>query len=294
MGYIYTDSACSAQPLTYFNCGNLISRDGFLHQKRTLGCCVFILVIEGTLYISQCGKEYSVSKGQFVFLRENCEHSGTKASEGRLSYLWVHFSLGDVQGGWEYADSLTSGEAEDIIRRSAYFIEEYGTAQSFQRLSLLFHQLMDYSRQENICKNMLPYAVSMLMMELTQESAAKLRSTNSLSPVISAVSEWIRSNCHRSISISSVAENFHYNPQYISARFKKETGQTITAYINSIRIELSKTLLANSDISIKEAAYSCGFADEKYYMRIFREREGMTPLQYKNAFHKKHINNSDH
>ena len=49
------------------------------------------------------------------------------------------------------------------------------------------------------------------------------------------------------------------------------------------RVDISKRMLSDRNMSIKEAAFSCGFNDEKYYMRVFRKCEGMTPAQYRSA-----------
>ena len=91
--------------------GNLISKDGFLHHRRTLPCYVFIMVKEGTLYPNQNGIPYEVKKDQYILLPAGEEHFGYKPSEGRLSYYWVHFRFpGQVQ-----------------IFREKYFIEHYLT-----------------------------------------------------------------------------------------------------------------------------------------------------------------------
>ena len=80
----------SAQ-LRFFSCGNFVSRETFTHQRRTLNCCVLILVTEGTLNITSGGKEYAVSKGEYILLPADEEHFGHAPSDGRLSYLWAHF-----------------------------------------------------------------------------------------------------------------------------------------------------------------------------------------------------------
>ena len=46
-----------------------------------------------------------------------------------------------------------------------------------------------------------------------------------------------------------------------------------------------------ADFGNKEIAWQCGFPDEKYFMRLFRETEGMTPTAYRNAYHRTHVNN---
>ena len=56
--------------------------------------------------------------------------------------------------------------------------------------------------------------------------------------------------------------------------------------MNLMRIDAAKAMLISQNCSIKEAAYSCGFPDEKYFMKVFREVVGMTPTAYKNTYFK--------
>ena len=102
--------------------------------------------------------------------------------------------------------------------------------------------------------------------------------------------EWIKINYYKQITVSDVAFEFGYNPDYLSSLFHKTIGITLMQYIRKTRIDISKTLLSSYDLSIKQAAFSCGFTDEKYFMKTFRILEGMTPSQYKKAFSKKRLN----
>lgn len=271
---IYTYSNTNL-PLRYFTAGNLISKNGFLHEKRNFNIYVFILVKEGTLYLNQSGKEIAVGANQFILLRAHEEHFGYRATEGKLSYLWVHFQFQE--------DGMIHTEYR--YDKCNYIIPEHGSS---QRGSILFHQLLDISRQENIySSSMIDYALSLLMMEITQELLNK--SYTLPSPIIH-ITEWIRANYYLPLTVKELADEFNYNADYLSTLFKKSTGQSITQFINKVRIDTSKTLLVNFDISIKEIAYSCGFQDEKYYMKTFKKQVGMTPSQYKKAFEKKYIN----
>ena len=67
-------------------------------------------------------------------------------------------------------------------------------------------------------------------------------------------------------------------------------GISIVRYTNRLRIKTAKTLLSNHGVSIKEAAFSCGFSDEKYFMKVFKEQEGISPTQYKHSFSRRNIN----
>ena len=61
-------------------------------------------------------------------------------------------------------------------------------------------------------------------------------------------------------------------------------GLSLVSYTNRLRIEASKKLLSNYDLSIKETAYSCGFPDEKYFMKVFKKFEQCTPTDYRRSY----------
>ena len=257
--------------LRFYNGGNLTSGGGFVHQRRIMECYVLIYVLSGRLNLSVGGNEHSVIGGEWILMKPGAEHSGTVPSAGELSYLWAHFS----------ADAPLSELAEPPGSFSL-ILQEHGSAVS-QRVSLLFRQLVDCSRREIYTPRMAECALEMLLTEMTQEYLDGLCGHSSLPPLIADINEWILVNCHRQLTVKIIAEEFHYNPEYLSALYKKGTGQTLTSSVNRARIDISKKLLSDSSVSIKEAAFSCGFTDEKYYMRTFRRIEGMTPMQYRAA-----------
>ena len=129
----------------------------------------------------------------------------------------------------------------------------------------------------------------MLLMEITQQYLAA-GSEHEISPKIYNICQWIRSNCQKKLTAEMIARHFHYNTEYLSLIFKRETGCTLIKYLSRTRIDIAKRLLETEGISIKETAYSSGFSDEKYFMRTFRKLEGMTPMQYREAFRKRNIN----
>lgn len=267
-------------PLTYEVCGQLISLDGFWHHRRCFASHVLIMVTEGTLYITSGGNPYTVSAGQYILLKAEEEHFGHRASTGRLSYMWVHFSSDGSLG--------TDSDGES----AAYLFPEYGSVSVSGRVSLLFHQLLDLSLEEKpLADNMLNYALSLLVMELSREYRQSLKNGSHQFPaVVVSVMEWIKTNYYQPFTVSGLAGKFGYQADYLSSLFKKAAGVSIVRYTNEIRIKSAKTLLLNYELSIKETAYACGFSDEKYFMKVFRQSEGMTPTQYKKAFCKKYVN----
>ena len=267
-------------PLCFTVCGQLISPSGFLHHRRCFDENVLIVVTEGTLYITANNTPFSISPGQYLFLKAGEEHFGHLPSEERISYFWVHFRSDQK---FERVDDENSDYT--------YLLPESSALSDSGRTAQLFHQLMDMSLDEKLyTKNMSDYAVSLLVMEISRQYfCSKENSANLPSAVISA-REWIKNHYFLPVDVKELAHTIGYSTDYLSGMFKKHMGVSLVRYTNQLRVKTAKTLLSNYDITIKETAFSCGFSDEKYFTKVFRTLEGITPSQYKNSFSRKNIN----
>lgn len=271
--------SCYEKTLCFSACGQLISPAGFVHHRRRFEENVLIMITEGTLFITANGAPRTVSAGQYILLPAGEEHYGAAPSQGRLSYLWAHFR-------GEFRACVDSDNA-----CFAYLLPETARLSDYGRTAQLFHQLMDLSLEERLySQDMADYAVSLLMMEISQEYFISTQGARRLPPAVASAREWIKNHCFRPFTAAELAEALGYSADYLSTLFKQSTGESITRCANRLRINTAKTLLTNYGVTAKEAAYSCGFSDEKYFMRVFRQFEGLTPTQYKDSFGKKNIN----
>jgi len=290
MRYFITNTI---KPLQYISSGNLISKQDFLHPRRTMDINVLILVNEGTLYISSAGVNYEVTPKQYIFLKAGEEHFGFKPSIDKLSYFWVHFQVAEVLKVYSEEKLLESlPRVSDSQQQNIYIMPELGKIYMVEKVPLLYNQLLDFARHENPYSSQIAnYALSILVMEISQEYLDQQnKEKKNIPPSIARIMEWIQANCYQPISVASIAKEFGYNADYLSTLFKKTAKNSLTHYINKSRVDIAKSILLHYDISIKEAAYSCGFSDEKYFMKTFKTFENMTPTQYKQAFTKKKIN----
>ncbi|MEC0270300.1 response regulator transcription factor [Paenibacillus anseongense] len=94
-----------------------------------------------------------------------------------------------------------------------------------------------------------------------------------------------------SLGIKDVAEHIHLNPSYVSVLFKEETGYTFSDYLTRLRLFKAKELLLGTDMKIYEVAERTGFSSSKYFVKVFREAELLTPKEFRNE-HKKMMNKS--
>lgn len=100
--------------------------------------------------------------------------------------------------------------------------------------------------------------------------------------IVSRTMEYIGDHLSGTLSLKVLAGVCYCSEPYLSAVFKKKTGQTLTGYIQSKRIARSKTLLDLSNLSVTEIAYECGFNDSNYFTRVFGLQEGLSPTGYRN------------
>ena len=65
--------------------------------------------------------------------------------------------------------------------------------------------------------------------------------------------------------------------------FKDALGMRPMEYVNQVRIEMAKSLLLYSDLSVREIGQKCGFQNTNYFNKIFKKFEHLTPLEYRNS-----------
>lgn len=83
-------------------------------------------------------------------------------------------------------------------------------------------------------------------------------------------------------TINYLAENCHLSPGYLSDLLSKETGRSAKDHINDFMVDKAKNLLLSSEDSISGIAYSLGFNYPHYFGRLFKQKTGMTPQEYRN------------
>ena len=74
---------------------------------------------------------------------------------------------------------------------------------------------------------------------------------------------------------------FHYNPLYLGRLFKKETGSSITDFINAQRLNYAAQLLRETGYSILSVAGRTGFNNVTYFNRLFKHSYGISPKNYR-------------
>lgn len=105
-----------------------------------------------------------------------------------------------------------------------------------------------------------------------------------------ASARWLQENCERAISVGDAAQTFAMSERNYLRCFKLELGVTPSDYLLQVRLELTCQLLVNTDLPVDKVARRCGMRDGDRLSKIFRNRLGVSPTEYRNR-HRVHAAN---
>ncbi|MEC0091912.1 response regulator [Paenibacillus macquariensis] len=99
--------------------------------------------------------------------------------------------------------------------------------------------------------------------------------------VIEDVQTLIQMEYGGDIGVEYLAKRVFLSSSYLSFLFKKSTGQSLVKYITAVRMERAKELLRDSTIKVVDIASRVGFANTSYFNLMFKQYNGLTPIQYR-------------
>lgn len=96
--------------------------------------------------------------------------------------------------------------------------------------------------------------------------------------------DYIADNLHRPITHQELSRVFSYHKNSINRLLVRETGLSLKNYVIELRIRKASELLKYSNKSIGEIGEFCGYNSAVFFSRQFREKTGMTPMQFRNSY----------
>ena len=156
--------------------------------------------------------------------------------------------------------AIQSGlDAEEALSLSDRFIKSCELLSSQKKLiDLRYHMLVDYTeRVDSVRKGKNPTKLAL------------------------AVSNYIRQHISETITVENMAGALYLSRPYLSARFRQETGETLTDFILTEKTEEAKRLLRYSDKSVSAIGAYLGFSSLGHFSRTFKKYASLSPNEYR-------------
>lgn len=106
---------------------------------------------------------------------------------------------------------------------------------------------------------------------------------------IKKAQEFIEKNFDDRISVHQLAMDHAIGRRSFERRFKKATNNTVVEYIQRVKVEAAKRSFENTRKSITEVMYEVGYSDAKAFRDVFRKFTGLSPVVYKNKYHREMV-----
>ena len=133
---------------------------------------------------------------------------------------------------------------------------------------------------QDICRGYIIRLVDTLATSYRRFS--KSESIHYKDTLFKAVSAYIEENLS-TVTLAGLAQEFHYQPNFMNNLIKRYTGLTYSDYLISLRIEHAKILLETTDLSIEEIIWLSGYHNRGFFYRKFTEITGSSPSQYRRS-----------
>lgn len=229
-------------------------------------------------------RKFHVSKGDVLFVNYGSSHEfWAKRGFDYVNIIikpeYVHKSLSGMENAFALLTLSDFREFSQVVNKAKCYMrfleEEQNTMESLLAL-IQAESIAKNAGSEMIVRSCVDIVLTLVFRKMSLDLYDRMHLDNDLL-------EYIRENCNEMITLKKIAARCFYNPAYFSRAFKDFAGETFGSYLTNCRIERACDLLQNTDSKIETIIEKCGFSDRTRFFKVFAEKTGVSPLQYRKS-----------
>lgn len=144
----------------------------------------------------------------------------------------------------------------------------------------IFTEYINQDKYSNATmKNMLSLMFALILRNDKTTMDASIKATR-LDQQYQQIIQYLKQN-YQTADLSSLSEHIHFSKQYICKIVKEKTGDTFNTLLMNIRLEMVEQYLLESDLTLENIAYLCGFTAPSHLSKVFKNHYGMSPSSYR-------------
>lgn len=259
--------------------------EAYYPQKENSICydCRFFFVLQGEGTFVANGKIYTVSHGVSIFLPPKTQYSFHFTKPDDVKICVINFDLVD---DFNFKAKSLSTATESTFNPEmvlAYDIPEEFSLPIIQQNAIHIRAYISsciqlFLEKTNYYKHSASANLKLALIELLHEH----RSERSDYKLVLDVQEFIHNHyTNAELTNKEIAEQFNYHPYHINRLMKRHAKKTLHDYLIDYRLHIAKSYLRTTALTVTVIAEKTGFPSYTYFIKLFRERIGVSPLQYR-------------
>ncbi len=267
----YSNDATQSKELYVDSCGcQLLDASGGKMNTYSWADYHILYIVEGSGYATIGGEKYKMSAGTMLFFHPwQLREYGMHRNKDSRSY-YLHFN-GSV-----------CEELMKSLRLDGGNIFNIGISLTLTRLldDLINEFRLKSEHYEYMCHS---YLLAILTL-ISRKCSDTPRSSSETKKRVIEICRYIYENCGSIGSVGELANMTHLSESRFSHLFSKTVGVSPQSYLLRAKIDMSKELLANTDLSVGQIAANVGFKDQNYFSRAFKRFVSVSPTEYRQYF----------
>ena len=242
-------------------------------------------VKEGEGTISTPEAELTMKPGNMYLVPSFMPHSMTCQSGLRFYYLFVYERYGtqsDIFDLYSFPYEVEANQAIDLLFENYcnYYPEltlPYASAEDFYAHPSYREYAIRYAQMDRSQKMQLQgfvWIVASFFM-------AKAQKIEEMDERLLKVIDYVKENVGKVIEIETLANMVCLTKSHLERLFREKLGTSPLQYILRTKIQCAQRLLMTTNYSINVIAHEVGFDDPSYFIRVFRQKIGFTPQDYR-------------
>ncbi|QDW75225.1 helix-turn-helix domain-containing protein [Lachnospiraceae bacterium KGMB03038] len=248
-------------------------RDGnYIREKHWHRSIEIFALFEGELEFYVNEVRYPLRPGEFMLVNSNEIHSIHSPKKNLTVVLQIPLSTFEkyyTDEKFIYFSHSSRLQDEEVMKviQSMYQIyaeKEFGYELQVQsRFYTLIYLLVTKYRKTNVDAEMV-------------KSNKKLMK-------LSTITDYMKNNYNKDLSLESLAQTFGYSPTYLSRMFQKYAKTNYKTYLDNLRLEHAYKDLMNTELSISAIASQNGFPNSKAFAKVFQKKYKELPSKFRKA-----------